>query len=473
MEIQVENFSVSKIREYWTQTYLRVNHEYQRAPRWNRRQKQLLIDSLLRGYPLPLFYFHKRTQPHGDGTIDYLEVIDGQQRIHALTEFCSGKFALLDPARNQNVFPKFIWDAERPCGWASKHYMQLDFDYRQKLDAAELRIAIITTDNDDEIRDLFVRLQAGSPLKPQEKRDAFPGGMPQFIKSLGGETVHDDDQKPVVNGGHRFFTHFLKFSTPARTVKARELAAQIVMQLTRDADGLPLAATNMDALDDFYHQQVGFREDSEEARRIVALIDDVGNILERYRGDLPTPIEWVHLFVLWQRLQNGYANSWKPRMANVLRKFKTDLDQAKKDVNELKVNPLWTEFGMRRGGSGADAASKFRARQDYLDTWFHRELKPRPIDGRRVFDEDLRKSLFDAQAGTCGYFDHAFCDDSSPMPFDASEVHHILPHSQGGETEPENAVVIHKKCNRHVGSSHVAVTSQLILNAIKSVTARM
>ena len=472
MNIQIENYTVSQVRDYWKQTYLRVNHEYQRAPRWSRKQKQLLIDSVLRGYPLPLFYFHQTNRPHGDRTIDFLEIIDGQQRIHALTEFCNGDFPLLDPIRYKSDFPKFIWDADEPCGWASKSYMQLNSDDRERLDASKLRIAIIKTETTDEIRDLFVRLQAGSPLRPQEKRDAFPGGMPSFIKKLGGVTIHDDVQKPIVDGGHRFFREFLKYSTPGKTMQARDLAAQIVMQVIRDWEGQPLAATNNDAVTAFYHQQVAFREDGDDAKRVLGLFDEVSDVLERYDGALPTKVEWVHLFVLWQRLQRDYANSWKPEMPNALKKFKVDLDQAQRDVTELKLNPLWTEFGMLRTRGGGDAARVFKARQDYFDSWFMEHLNPVPIDVRRTFDEDLKRLLFDAQIGTCGYIDLPFCD-RSPMQYDESEVHHILPHSLGGETEPQNAVIVHRSCNRHIGTSHVPVTSRLILNAIKSATERL
>lgn len=471
MDIQIENYTVSQVRDYWRQTYLMVNHEYQRAPRWSRKQKQLLVDSVLRGYPLPLFYFHKTDRPHGDRLIDFLEIIDGQQRIHALTEFCNGDFRLLDPIRYKSDFPKFIWDADEPCGWANKSYMQLDSDDRERLDESKLSIAIIQTETSDEIRDLFVRLQAGSPLRPQEKRDAFPGGMPSFIKQLGGVTIHDDGQKPIVDGGHRFFRELLKYSTPGKTMQARDLAAQIVMQLIRDWEGISLAATNNDAVTAFYHQQVGFREDGEDAKRVLTLFDEVSDVLERYDGALPTKVEWVHLFVLWQRLQRDYANSWKPEMPRTLKKFKVDLDQAQTDVTELKLNPLWTEFGMLRTRGGGDAARVFQARQDYFDSWFKRELNPLAIDGRRMFDERLRRQLFEAQHGTCGYFDQPFCD-RAPMQFEDSEVHHILPHSQGGETEPDNAVVVHRSCNRHIGSSHMPVSSLLIRNAIKSVTER-
>lgn len=473
MNIQPDSYSVSKIQEYWSRSYLKVNHEYQRAPRWSRRQKQLLIDSVLRGYPLPLFYFHQQQEPPpGVSTTPQMEIIDGQQRIRAIVEFCNGEFPLLDPARHQNMFPKFIWDSDEPCGWANKHYAQLDFDLRDRLDHARLSIVIITTENDDEIRDLFVRLQAGSPLRPQEKRDAFPGGMPAFIKQLGGVTLDDDDQKPIVRDGHPFFRHFTRYSTPKRTHSAREMAAKIVMQMTLDSDGRPLGATNATALDGFYYDRIDFREDSDDAKNVLALFDDVTAALDHLEGARIDDTEWVHLFVLWRRLHIGYADTWKPDIANMLKKFKIDLTRSQADAVAMKPNPMWAGFGRLKSGSGPDAASKFRQRQEFFDAWFIDKLKPSPIDQPTSSDKDLRQLLFDAQAGTCGYIDHIFCDRSA-MKFDDSAIHHVLPHSLGGgETVPGYPVVVHQRCKLNVGSETKPVTAQLILNAIKSAMGR-
>jgi uncharacterized protein with ParB-like and HNH nuclease domain len=41
---------------------LRVNPEYQRGLQWGLAQRQGLIDSLLRGYQIPIFYIHLETR---------------------------------------------------------------------------------------------------------------------------------------------------------------------------------------------------------------------------------------------------------------------------------------------------------------------------------------------------------------------------------------------------------------------------
>src|SRR5437588_9340312 len=64
--------------------------QYQRTDVWNTSKKQLLIDSILRGYDLPKFYL-RPTQPPFD-----FEVVDGQQRLHSIWEFLEDRFELPD-----------------------------------------------------------------------------------------------------------------------------------------------------------------------------------------------------------------------------------------------------------------------------------------------------------------------------------------------------------------------------------------
>ncbi len=61
--------------------------DWQRQEVWNREKKQRLIDSILRGWKLPKFYF---IEASGD---NYL-VEDGQQRLNAIWEFFSNELPL-------------------------------------------------------------------------------------------------------------------------------------------------------------------------------------------------------------------------------------------------------------------------------------------------------------------------------------------------------------------------------------------
>ena len=76
----------------------------------------------------------------------------------------------------------------QPCPWARLTFDTLPEDLQRLFLETELPVAYIKSVDTDEVRDLFVRLQAGLPLTHQEKRDAHPGDFNHFVLKLGGKT---------------------------------------------------------------------------------------------------------------------------------------------------------------------------------------------------------------------------------------------------------------------------------------------
>jgi hypothetical protein len=88
---------------------LRVNPEYQRGLRWGLAQRQGLIDSLLRGYQIPIFYIHleSRTNNYTQATEPTAWIVDGQQRLASIVSYRQNEFSLPDPkkARPGTIVP--------------------------------------------------------------------------------------------------------------------------------------------------------------------------------------------------------------------------------------------------------------------------------------------------------------------------------------------------------------------------------
>src|SRR5262245_32299987 len=118
MEMKNSTLTVQEILDLRQNKMLTVNAEYQRGPVWSSAQKKRLIDSVLRGYPIPLIYLHHIKRSVAGMQREDLEVIDGQQRINALYEFKEGAWKLFDPIKDDREarFPNFIKDIE--CPWA-------------------------------------------------------------------------------------------------------------------------------------------------------------------------------------------------------------------------------------------------------------------------------------------------------------------------------------------------------------------
>ncbi len=72
---------------YLAKQYL-VNRRYQRKLVWSIDEKRSFIDSIIRGYPVPLVLLAEVLTPQGK----QLEIIDGMQRMNALMSFIDQEF---------------------------------------------------------------------------------------------------------------------------------------------------------------------------------------------------------------------------------------------------------------------------------------------------------------------------------------------------------------------------------------------
>lgn len=191
MEVKVENeWTVGDLIELQCQQILRINHEYQRGLRWTGMQKCMFIDSIFRGYSIPAFYFHLKQTSAGSITNTHYDIVDGQQRIDAIYSYREGAFPLLDPSEDSGFrFPNFVKDI--PCPWGGKRFAELLEELQLKLKNHKIVVYEITTTNEDSIRDLFIRLQGGTPLTPQDKRDSWPGNFTEFVLRVGGKSGVD------------------------------------------------------------------------------------------------------------------------------------------------------------------------------------------------------------------------------------------------------------------------------------------
>jgi hypothetical protein len=110
VKTELKRFKVSEISEGFVYNELEgkglfglsgkltIQPEYQRNYIYaDGKRDVLVIDSLLKGYPLGLIYFNRTENGQ-------LEVLDGQQRITSFGRFVTDKFAILDSSGMQQYF---------------------------------------------------------------------------------------------------------------------------------------------------------------------------------------------------------------------------------------------------------------------------------------------------------------------------------------------------------------------------------
>jgi hypothetical protein len=428
MELLSDKIKISELLTLRRSHILTVNPEYQRGAVWSEGQQKRLVDSVLRGYPLPLIYLHYRKVTIAGLSRESLEIIDGQQRINALHTFSEGGLKLFDPVKDDRKarFPDFIKSI--PCPWAHCDYFTLLQELKQKFDDTEIFIVKVTTENDDEARDLFIRLQAGLPLNPQEKRDAWPGGYTEFTLRFGGK------REIARYPGHDFFRRVVQTKSTDRG-EIRTLCAQIGMLYFSKATEGNWMDTSTQNVDDYYYQNLGFKLNSPEVNRFTKVLDLAFEIFDKYTGPKLKGNEAIHCILLISSLMDDYAKGWQEGFTTAFDQFRHYVAVDKKN----KEGEFWYNYGTLTM-TQASAAFTIQKRHTFFTRKMMEWLKPKRKDEVRGYGVLEREIVYYRDGKRC-----AVCD--MEIRWDDLEIHHVEEHQSGGQTKLENAVAVHRQCH--------------------------
>lgn len=148
---------------------------FQRNLVWTPDQQALLIDTILRGLPVPEVYV--QTKVTADGAEETV-VVDGQQRISAFLRFISDELRL---QRLPDLDPR----------WDGKVFSELEDALRQRFRTFELVVRKLPDLGDDALREIFRRLnKTVEPLEPQELRHAaYVGEFITLVEDLAAAPI--------------------------------------------------------------------------------------------------------------------------------------------------------------------------------------------------------------------------------------------------------------------------------------------
>lgn len=127
---------------------------FQRRFRWPTRLKQWLIDSILKGIPVPAISCYR---DKGDDGVTRYQVIDGKQRLETIFAYISGEFATTRAAIHGQA-PSF----------PGKLYRQLPLVAQNRIKTYSLQLQIWTNFSPDVHADVFRRMANVLPLSKPE-----------------------------------------------------------------------------------------------------------------------------------------------------------------------------------------------------------------------------------------------------------------------------------------------------------------
>lgn len=385
------------LKVYRMRGLIDLNPGYQRGKVWSKEKKKLLLDSIFRKMHVPAIYF--RILDNG-----YYECVDGQQRLTAIFDFFDNKISL-----SRKITPEY----------GNKYFEELPQDIKDIFEDHEIIIVELNKCPDEEIREMFDRLQRGMPLTAGERLNAKLGAMHDFINTLSN---------------HPFF----------KNVNIRDYRGAF-HQISAQISALELygiADVKFKDLEKMYENNKIFNINSKEALWINKVYNFLQTAFNEKTPELHTRAGIITLYLLTSEILKNYAMKDKEKIIHdFIIEFENKLIEAEENENDLELLKYLNAIS-----HSSDSAKSITTRQEIIRTSFllyAREIEP--LDINRGFTEAQRIAIFRKDNQIC-----QMCHKKTA--WNDYHADHKIPHSRGGKTTVDNGQVLCSKCNLQKGA---------------------
>lgn len=382
-----------------------LNPEYQREAVWTRSQNQFLIDSLLHEIDIPKLYFRSAAK----GKYQY-EVVDGQQRLRAIFGYFADSFPLSDESD-----PADGYEIE------NLKFKQLDTSLQMKLRDTQLDVVILAGYSDEDIEEIFLRLQSGTPLNAAEKRRALPGNMRDVVADLAKHKVF----KLCSFSSKRF---------------AYEDAVAKVLHLLLSGTIVDIKTTSIRKTYE-HHKSI-----TDKHPQVLAAKKAFQFMLRAFNGH-PSPrfkkFSIISLAYLTVELMETYTISEFP---SEFAEAYLDFERLRAENDEKSEDKQDSRLLAYSNAARADSVADLQYRHETLREEIIRRIDElEPKDSVRQFTEHQRLAVYWRDNGKCQKCEKK-CKDT------AFHVDHKKPFSKGGHTTIANGQVLCPECNLKKGN---------------------
>lgn len=296
-------YPINDFRGWYERNELILSPKFQRRKVWSGKAKSYLIDTILRGLPIPPVFIREKIDPSTSRTIR--EVIDGQQRLRAILEFLNDSFKV-SKIHNEE--------------YGGKYFSELPDDTKKEFLKYLIVTNVVLTPEDKGVLGIFARLNTYTvPLNKTELLNAKYFGVFK-------QTVH--------NLAYEFNTFWLNSKILTEYKIARmgdvELTTELVIA---SLDGIQKKDNKL--IENYYKKyDDNFPQKSQIESKVRRTIDTIGEI---YSDILPdslfkgTPL-FYSLYCLIYDLLFGLKNS-----SNRIRLQKKDYVKVRAALEELEA----------------------------------------------------------------------------------------------------------------------------------------
>ena len=434
LQISHEQLTIADLVNRHEKRVLNLSPAFQRKSVWRDRERTLLIESLLRGFPIPAVFLYKRNEA---GRLCY-DVIDGKQRLESILRFMG---AMRKAFAVKAVAPGL--DGVQLISASSlKRNKSHATHIRPRLEGSRIPVIEVSGDLGD-IIELFVRINStGKPLTPQEKRNAKYSGSDLLLAatSLANKLEPKFDALGVFNAAQK------------SRMKHVEFCAEIILSL-HQGDVLNKKAAVDRVMASNAMPKAQLKKTEATAFTTVSLVAKMFPELRTTR--FSQVVDFYTLVVLVGKLNaEGAILIDKRRNAmawDLLKAFGVEVDRVREQQRKVQGagegQKIYRDYLMTVSQM-TDDISQRRQREKLLRGILGTVFASR--DSQRGFSPEQRRLLWSTSA------DKKCKECGTKLSWGNFSMDHVDPHSRGGRSELENAALVCVSCNSSKGNRRAA-----------------
>ncbi|MEO0127651.1 MAG: DUF262 domain-containing protein [candidate division WOR-3 bacterium] len=384
----------------------RVDPTYQREKGiWTKPDEQYLIDTILRWFAMPPVFLHRRKGKEF--------IVDGQQRLNTIWKFKDDKLELNDKYSSDIINDDK--NKERNNGRPAYKYSELHSEWQNRFDAYPIPTIYLEDYNDEEVRDLFRRLQHGKPLIPGEILNAYPGKIVVTMRELAK---------------NKFFTNIIRMG--AKRYKYYFLIAQLMFL---ESEGIRDISPSY--IYNFFEKNADIDQNTKVYTNISKTLNYLFDCFQSKTPELSKPGWIITLFLLASHLLENYSMN---NQKNNLKNFFIDFYQ--KVINSSTIGDKeLIDFNLAIS-KGTTSQANIKRRYEIIRKRFLADYNPMKLDENRLFNKNQKIAIFRRDQEKC-----QICGEKLTFGNSKTHYHHKDKYIEGGRTEIENGLLVCKNCH--------------------------
>jgi len=400
----------------------KVDYNYQRPKdAWSTQDKQCLIDTILKGEPMPIFF------------MNYISIegvyyiVDGQQRLHCIAQFYENRIKLNKKFSGETLKDK-TFNGDNPLD---------DFE-KSKFLEYNLNFHIMENYDDERVRLIFSRLQRGKPLSLGERINAKPGTIIRLIRELA---VHDFLHESTAIAKNRYGL----FPDAARILFYEKFGAK--------NSGTPDLYNFLENYKDLDMNSIEFKG----AKNVL-------NFLAKCFPVSPGKYKFLekHAWVLavYSMIRDLKLTHSLIGKEETIKNFIKDFHSKVYSEDFRKSNIIYQRFYDNVRGGWSEKIIKIR--KDILIRDFLLKYQLCELDDRRQISDEEKIDIFSQkqECESCGY---EFKD------YKEAEYHHKVRYVDGGITDIGNTMILCSKCHDDIHGVEISKVNKTEIDEIKIV----